>query len=390
MSMRRLKYAMIGGAKGSFIGPVHRMAIRLDDLADLEAGCFSRSEVDNYAAAAECGIDKSRTYDDWQSLIEGEKNRVDFISVCTPNDSHYAITKTALEAGLDVMCEKPLSLTLDEAVELEKIAASRNRVLGIPFTYSGFPMIKLARDLVRQGELGRIDKIVLEYQQGSFRKIDFTKPLDKRNTWKMSPEKSGPSCVVADIGVHGFHLIEYVTSMQVVSLLSDLSSFAPGNSLDDDASILMRLSSGSGTGVAKAAMVVSKIATGEENGTRLKIYGDKASLFWNQESPNYLSVKYPFEPERIYKRNAPYVKTLSASATCMSRIPAGHHEGFIEAFANIYLGFCQAVRVRRFGVDIPTSCESYDYPCAHEGVRTMRFVEAALRSNALGNIFVDL
>ena len=389
MQARRLKYAMIGGAKGSFIGPVHRMAVRLDDLADLEAGCFSRNADDNLAAARACAVAEDRAYPDWASLIEAEKYRIDFVAVCTPNDSHYAITKAALEAGLDVMCEKPLSMTLEEAEELKAIASARGRVLAIPFTYSGFPMVKLARDLVRRGELGEICKIVLEYQQGSFRKIDFTKPLDKRNTWKMDPARSGASCVVADIGVHGFHLIEYVSGLKVQSLLADLSSFAPGNTLDDDASILMRLAKVDGGAItAKASMVVSKVATGEENGVRLRVYGEKASLFWNQEAPNYLSVKYPFEAERIYKRNAPYVKELSEAAVRSSRIPAGHHEGFIEGFANIYSEFCAAVRARRFAPSEPV--REFDHPGAEEGERTMRFVEAALRSNRESCAYVSM
>ena len=339
---------MVGGGKGAFIGPVHRMAIRMDDLADLVDGCYSHD-------------------DDWRDLLRRVRGKADFVAVCTPNDSHYEIAKAALESGFDVMCEKPLSMTLAEAKELERIAKRRRRVLGIPFTYSGFPMVKLARDLVAKGELGKVDKVVLEYLQGSFRKIDFTKPLDKRNAWKMDPRRSGPSCVVADIGVHGFHLIEYVTGLETKSLIADLSSFAPGNRLDDDASMLLRLSGG-----AKAAFSVSKVATGEENGVRLRVYGDKASLFWNQESPNYLSVKSPFGPERIYKRKAPYMEAASAASVRASRTPAGHHEGFIEAFANIYDEFCAAVRDRR----------PHDFPGAHEGVRTMRFVEAALRSNA--------
>ncbi len=348
---KRLKYAMVGGGKGAFIGPVHRMAVRMDDLADLVDGCYSHA-------------------DDWRDLLRRVRGKADFVAVCTPNDSHYEIAKAALEAGFDVMCEKPLSMTLAEAKELERIAKRRRRVLGIPFTYSGFPMVKLARDLVAKGELGKVDKVVLEYLQGSFRKIDFSKPLDKRNAWKMDPRRSGPSCVVADIGVHGFHLIEYVTGLETKSLIADLSSFAPGNRLDDDASMLMRLSGG-----AKAAFSVSKVATGEENGVRLRVYGDKASLFWNQESPNYLSVKSPFGPERIYKRKAPYMEAASAASVRASRTPAGHHEGFIEAFANIYDEFCAAVRDRR----------PHDFPGAHEGVRTMRFVEAALRSNANRN-----
>lgn len=342
---------MVGGGRGSFIGPIHRMAIRMDDLADLVDGCYSHA-------------------DDWRAMLARCKGRADFISVCTPNDSHYAIAKAALEAGFDVMCEKPLSMSLKEAAELEQIARRRRRVLAIPFTYSGFPMVKLARDLVRSGELGRIDKVVLEYLQGSFRKIDFSKPLDKRNSWKMNPKKAGPSCVVADIGVHGFHLIEHVTGLEVKAVLADLSSFAPGNRLDDDASMLLRLSKG-----AKAVFAVSKVATGEENGVRLRVYGDKASLYWNQEENNYLSVKYPFAPERVYKRNAPYIPVLSAESAALSRIPAGHHEGFIEGFANIYREFCAAVRDRR----------AHDFPGAREGVRTMRFVEAALRSHANGS-----
>ena len=366
--MRRLKYAMIGGAEGSFIGPIHRMAIRMDDLADLVDGCYSHE-------------------DSWQDLLARVKGKVDFIAVCTPNDSHYAIAKAALEADLDVMCEKPLSITLEEAAELEALAASRGRVLAIPFTYSGFPMVKLARDLVAKGELGRIDKVVLEYLQGSFRKIDFSKPLDKRNAWKMDPARSGKSCVVADIGVHGFHLIEYVTGLAVTELLADLSTYAPGNRLDDDATILMKLGPTTSTSstsetspTPKATLSVSKVATGEENGVRLRVYGDKASLFWNQEAPNYLSVKSAFEPERIYKRKAPYMGEASEAATRSSRIPAGHHEGFIEAFANIYDEFCAAVRDR----------QAHDHPGAREGVRTMRFVEAALASHAQGNRWVAL
>ncbi len=348
---KRLGYAMVGGGKGSFIGPIHRMAIRMDDLADLVDGCYSHS-------------------DDWRAMLERCRGKADFISVCTPNDSHYEIAKAALELGFDVMCEKPLSMSLAQATDLQRIARRKRRVLGIPFTYSGFPMVKLARDLIIKGELGRIDKVVLEYLQGSFRKIDFSKPLDKRNAWKMNPKKAGPSCVVADIGVHGFHLIEHVTGLEVKEVLADLSSFAPGNRLDDDASMLLRLSKG-----AKASFVVSKVATGEENGVRLRVYGDKASLFWNQENNNYLSVKYPFAPERIYKRNAPYIAELSEGCKSLSRIPAGHHEGFIEAFANIYREFCAAVRDRK----------AHDFPGPREGVRTMRFVEAALRSNANKN-----
>lgn len=373
--MKRLKYAMVGGGKGSFIGPVHRAAIRLDDLADLEAGCFSRDEAANLEAGAALGVEKSRLYPDWKSLIEAEKGRIDFIAVCTPNSSHYAITKAALEAGINVMCEKPLSVTSEEAKELEALSRKKRKILAVPFTYSGYPMIKLARDLVAKGELGAICKVVVEYQQGSFRKIDFSKPLDKRNAWKMDPKQSGKSCVVADIGVHGAHLIEYITGLQIKSVAADLSTFAPGNKLDDDASIMMRLEKG-----AKAMMITSKIATGEENGLRVRVYGEKASISWSVEDANYLYVKYPFGPEKVFKRNAPYIGELSEVSVRCSRIPAGHHEGFIEAFANHYREFCGELN----------GGKNRDFPRGKDGYRTIRFVDAVLESNSSKSAWVKV
>ena len=363
MKAKRLKYAMVGGAKGSFIGPIHRMAVRMDDLGDLVAGCFSRDAKTNAGSGEKFGIEPDRVYADWKRLIAAEAGRIDFLVICTTNETHYAIAKAALEAGIDVFCEKPLSLTVKEAEALGRIAKRKCLVLGVPFTYTGYPMVKLARDLVRKGELGRIDKVNLEYVQGSFRKPD------RRNGWKMDPKVAGPSCVVADIGVHAFTLIEYVTGLEVKSLLADLTSFASGG-LDDDASILMRLS-----GSAKAALVTSKVATGEENGVRLRVYGEKASLFWDQEAPNYLTVKYPVKPEMTFKRKAPYVADLSPAANRASRFPAGHHEGFVEALANVYDEFVAAVVSRR----------ARDFPGAREGVRSMRFVAAVLKSAKSGN-----
>lgn len=359
----RLKYAMVGGAKGSFIGPIHRMAIRMDDLADLAAGCFSRNPKTNSASAAKFRLPPERLYSDWRSLVESERDKVDFLVICTTNESHFDIAKAALEAGIDVFCEKPLSLTAKEAEVLGRLASRKRLILGIPFTYTGYPMIKLARDLVKNGELGKIDKVVMEYVQGSFRNPD------RRNSWKMDPKVAGPSCVVADIGVHAFTMIEYVTGLEVKSLLSDLTSFASGG-LDDDASILMRLSGG-----AKASLVTSKIATGEENGVRMRIYGQRASLYWDQESPNYLSVKYPSKPEMVFKRKAAYIGEISSRSVASSRFPAGHHEGFVEALANIYDEFVSAVVSRK----------TADFPGAKSGIRSMKFVDAALKSAKNGS-----
>ena len=358
---------MVGGATRSFIGPIHRMAVRLDDLADLVAGCFSRDATANAASGEKFRLAPERVYADWQALVAAERGKIDFLVVATTNETHYAIARAALKAGINVFCEKPLSLTVKEATELGRLAEKHGCVLGIPFTYTGYPMVKLARDLVKRGELGKIDKVVMEYVQGSFRKPD------RRTSWKTDPKIAGPSCVVADIGVHAFTMIEYVTGLETKSLLADLSSYANATGLDDDASILMRLEGG-----VKAALVTSKVATGEENGVRLRVYGDKASLFWDQEAPNYLSVKYPTKPEMIYKRKAPYVGDLSARSVAASRFPAGHHEGFVEALANIYDEFVAAVVSRR----------KRDFPGAREGIRSMRFVEASLKSNAKGNRWV--
>ena len=360
---KRLKYAMVGGAKTSFIGPIHRMAIRMDDLADLVAGNFSRDARTNAANGAAFRLDPMRVYPDWQRLIAAEKGRIDFLVICTTNETHYVIAKAALEAGLDVFCEKPLSLTVREAETLGRLAARKGLVLGIPFTYTGYPMIKLARDLVKKGEIGPIDKIHLEYVQGSFRKPD------RRNGWKMDPKIAGPSCVVADIGVHAFTMLEYVSGLRVESLLADLSSYANGAGLDDDASILLRLEGG-----AKAALVTSKVATGEENGVRLRVYGAKGSIHWDQEAPNYLTVKYPMKPDQTFRRKAPYVEGLSPASVRASRFPAGHHEGFVEALGNIYDEFVASVLSRK----------ARDFPGAEAGVRSMRFVAAALKSSKAG------
>ena len=361
---------MVGGAKGSFIGPIHRMALRMDDLADLVAGCFSRDARTNAASGEKLRLDPARVYGDWRKLVAAEAGRIDFLVICTTNETHYAIAKAALEEGLDVFCEKPLSLTVKEAEELGRLAQRKRLVLGIPFTYTGYPMVKLARDLVKGGELGKVDKVVMEYVQGSFRKIDFSKPLDRHNAWKMNPKISGPSCVVADIGVHAFTMIEYVTGLEVRSVLADLSSFAPGNRLDDDASVLLRLGGG-----AKGSLVTSKVATGEENAVRLRVYGDRASLHWDQASPNCLTVKYPRKPEMTFRRNAPYVPEVSEASRRASRFPAGHHEGFVEALGSIYDEFVASVLTRK----------ARDFPGARAGVRSMRFVEAVLKSAKTGN-----
>jgi predicted dehydrogenase len=377
MENGRLRYAMIGGGPGAFIGRIHRMALAMNGTSELVAAVFTRNHEANVGMGSELGV--ARIYDSWQELIARESERVDrpdFISICVPNNLHFDIARTALRAGFSVMCEKPMTLRVEEAEELERLVAETRLKFGLMHSYTGAPMLKLAHDLVAKGHIGKVCKVVVEYQQGSFRKIDFTKPLDKRNSWKMDPSCAGASCCMGDIGVHAFNLIEYVTGLQTASVLADVSSFAPGNPLDDDGTVLLRFRGG-----AKGVIVASKIATGEENGLRMKIYGEKRSLVWEQERPDRLRELAQLEPERVWKRGNAYISALSPEAARSARVPAGHPEGFIEAIASHYVSFCAAVA----GVSDP----GY-YPSVTEGVRGVRFVDSTVRSSAAGAVWCDL
>ena len=385
--MKTLKMGMVGGGVGAFVGKVHRMGARMLGGIEVAAGCFNRDKRQNDETCDRLGVAPSRRYSSFEAMIEGEKalppeERVDFISICTPNYLHYEEVKLALEAGFHVMDEKPMTMTVDEALEIERLVKKTKRVFGLMHTYTGYPMVKLARDIARSGELGKIDKVVIEYPQGSFRKMDFTIPLDKRNKWKMNPKTAGDSCCMGDIGVHAANMLEYVTGLEIREVLSDLHSFTPGiGKLDDDGDCLLRLSKG-----ARGVLVASKIATGEENGFRFHVYGSKKGLYWHQENPNVLHVAGQREPEQLWKRGNPYVAAVSPAAARASNIPAGHPEGYAAGFANIYRNFADAIRARDEGRK-PTDLE-LDFPGVREGVRGMRFISAVVKSSRSGNVWV--
>ena len=380
--------AMVGGGIGAFIGKIHREAVRMDGGVDVVAGMFNRDAAQNAQIGEAIGVASDRLYSSWEALVAGEAAlpanvRADFIAICTPNHLHYPIAKAALEAGFHVMCEKPMTLTLAEAEDLEKIVKRTGRVFGLMHTYTGYPMVKLAHDLVARGDLGRICKVVIEYEQGSFRKMDFSQPLDKRNKWKMDPACSGKSCCMSDIGVHAANLAEYVSGLKIESLLADLSSFVAPKGLDDDGNVLLRFEGG-----AKGVLTASKVATGEENGLRLRVYGEKKGLVWKQENPNILRVRAQREPEQTWKRANPYVKEVSESSARASRPPAGHPEGYIEGFANHYMNFCDTIRAVDAG-ETPTAA-MLDFPCVHDGVRGLRFIEAVVASNDAGGAWTKV
>ena len=386
--MKKLKMAMVGGGIGAFIGKVHREAVRMDGGVEVVAGMFNRDAAQNAEMGERIGIAPDRLYASWQEVIAGEAarpagERADFIAICTPNHLHYEIAKAALEAGFHVMCEKPMTLTVDEANEIAALVKKTGRVFGLMHTYTGYPMVKLARDLVKRGDLGKICKVTVEYCQGSFRKMDFSVPLDKRNKWKMDPKCSGKSCCMGDIGIHAANLVEFVTGLDIEQVLADLSSFVAPKGLDDDGNVLLHLSGG-----ARGVLTASKIATGEENGLRLRVYGEKKGLIWQQEDPNVLQVRAQREPAQTWKRANPYVGEVSEASLRASRPPAGHPEGYIEGFANHYLNFCDAIRAVDAG-KTPTPVQ-LDFPNERDGVRGLRFIDAVVASSQAGGVWMNV
>lgn len=385
--MDKLKMAMVGGGTGAFIGKVHRAAVQLAGGVELVAGAFSSQPARSREDGARLGLDSGRAYASWREMLEGESarpvgERVDFVSVCTPPDSHFEIARACLAAGFHVMCEKPLTRTVAEAKELFDCARRSKRVFGIMHPYVGYPLVKLARDLVARGDLGRVAKVVVVYPQGSFRRIDWTKPLSPRQQWQRDPSRQGISGCMADIGVHAANLVEYVTGLKIRKLLSDMSRFTRGP-LDDDGAAFLRLEKG-----ARGVLLASKVATGEANPLRIHVYGEKKSLFWRQDEPDVLTVSSPFAPAETWSRGSTYVAAASAAAARATRLPAGHPEGFIEAFANTYRNFCDAILAKRERRK-PTDLE-LDFPGIDEGVRGMRFVEAMVASARRGNVWVSV
>ena len=373
---------MVGGGVGAFIGKVHRAAARFNGDVDFVAGAFSSDPDRSRAQGVQLGLDPARAYGTWQEMLAGETARpadarVDFVSICTPPDSHCEIAKACLEAGFHVMCEKPLARNAAEAEELAACVARTRRVFGLMHPYVGYPIVKLARDLVACGELGPVAKVVVQYPQGSFRRIDWTKPLTRRQTWQRDPRVHGVSGCMSDIGVHAANLLEYVSGLKIRAVLSDLARFTHGP-LDDDGVALLRLEKG-----ARGVLLASKIATGEDNGLRIRVYGEKKALAWRQDEPEILTVTSPFAPAETWRRGAAYTAAASAAAARATHLPSAHPEGLYEAFANNYRNFCDTIRARREHRR-PTELE-LDFPNVQAGVRGMRFVEAMVASARDGN-----
>lgn len=366
MKKRLIRMGMVGGGPGAFIGAVHRMAARLDDGIRLTAGVFGRDPEKSRAFAEELYLAPERAYPDYQTMIEKElalpeEERIDFVAVCTPNLYHYSICKAFLSAGFHVLCEKPIAMSSAEAQDLKETMKKTGKLFCLMHNYTGFPMVQQAKQLIADGVLGTVRKVNVEYSLGWLAAPN----AGKQAAWRVDPKQAGISGCMADIGTHAQHLIEFVTGMHITGVSADLATFVEGRALDDDGSVLLRFDKPEARGVIFA----SEVATGEENNFILKIYGDKAAIEWREQTPEDLIIRSNDAPIQILRRGWP--GTGSAAAAC-SRLPAGHPEGFIEAFANIYQAFADAIRT-----GIPG-----DYPSVDDGISEMRFLEAIVRNSA--------
>ena len=385
--MRILKMGQVGGGIGAFIGEVHRKAARMDGGIVLTAGAFDVVPEKSLQQGKLLGVDPKRVYSTYQEMIAGElalpqEERVDFVAVCTPNHTHFPIAKACLEAGFNVMCEKPMTLTVEEAEELAALVKASGKVFGLMHNYTAYPMVKLAKDMIKQGDLGKLRKIVVQYPQGWLWQL-LEKTGNMQASWRTDPKTSGAAGSMGDIGTHAANLAEYITGLKITKVLSDLTAFVKGRKLDDDGNVLLRFEKG-----AKGVLHASQISVGEENNIAVWIYGEKKALWWRQENPNELHVLCQTAPEEVWKRGNGYVAEKSKAAARCTRIPSGHPEGFLEAFANNYCNFADTIRAK---MDKRRATpEELDFPGVTDGVRGMKFINAVVSSSKKGNVWTAI
>ncbi|MEK0445702.1 MAG: hypothetical protein RLZZ399_1023 [Verrucomicrobiota bacterium] len=372
---RKIRYGMVGGGRGAFIGAVHRIAANIDGQIELVCGAFSSDPEKSRASGADLFLSPSRCYGSFEEMILSEKalpahQRMDFISIVTPNHMHFAPAKLALENGFHVLSDKPATFNLAEAKELSALVQKTGLLYGLTHNYTGYPLVKHARELVHQGALGKIRKIVVEYPQG-WLATRLEESGQKQAAWRTDPARSGAAGCVGDIGTHAENLAEYITGLQIQELAADLSTFVEGRLLDDDANILLRFQNG-----AKGILHCSQISVGEENGLNIRIYGEKGGLEWHQKEPNTLLLKWLDKPTEVLRTGNGY---LGAAAAANTRTPPSHPEGYLEAFANIYRNFAGHIRATLTG-STPSEIV-LDYPKIQDGIRGMAFIEAVVASS---------
>jgi predicted dehydrogenase len=366
---------MVGGGRGAFIGAVHRMAAALDGQIELVCGAFSSDPEKSKASGEDLFLPANRVYGSYAEMIEAEKKlpeaeRMDFISIVTPNHVHFGPAKMALENGFHVVCDKPLSFNMEEALELERLVKETGLIFALTHNYTGYPMVKHAKAMVKNGELGKIRKVVVEYPQG-WLATRVEESGQKQADWRTDPKRSGIAGAMGDIGTHAENLAEYITGLKIKEICADLTAFVEGRRLDDDGNVLLRFDNG-----AKGVLHASQISVGEENALNIRVYGEKGGLEWHQMEPNTLIAKWLDRPTQLLRTG---VGELSPSSAAHTRIPAGHPEGYLEAFASIYRNFAFCVQARLAGKD-PDPLYT-DFPSVSDGVRGMRFIERVVASS---------
>ncbi len=371
MQNRKLRMGMVGGGEGAFIGNVHRMAANLDGQIELVCGAFSSDPEKSKRSGRALFLETDRCYSTYQEMFTKEQaldenERMDFVSIVTPNHLHFDIAKMALEHGFHVICDKPATFTLAEAQILKTIIANNECLYGLTHTYTGYPMVKHARHLVEQGKLGKIVKVVAQYSQGWLAASADTN--NKQALWRLDPTQAGVSCCMGDIGVHAANLMEYVSGQYITDICADLNAMVEGRALDDDGTVLTKFNDG-----AKGILTASQISVGNENGLAISVYGENAGLSWRQEEPNTLWVKYNDKPAEMVRTA---VGDLSEECMLATRTPAGHPEGYLEAFANLYSRFAQQIRT------YPNELENLEsIPGIDEAIRGMAFIENAVNAS---------
>lgn len=365
---------MIGGGKNAFIGAVHRIAANIDGLIELHCGAFSSNPEVSLESGKELGLPEEKCYQSFVQMIETEAKlpldeRMDFVSIVTPNHAHFAPAMLALENGFHVVLDKPMTLTLAEAKLLEEKVKETGLFLCLTHTYAGYPMVKQARHMVAENHLGAIRKIMVEYPQG-WLSTDFENAGNKQAAWRTDPSKSGISGCMGDIGTHAAHLAEYISGLKITQICADIHTVVTNRRLDDDGNVLLKFDNG-----ANGILVASQIAAGEENSLKIKIYGEKGGLEWHQMEPNTLIVKWLDAPAQIYRTGNGY---LSPIAAFNSRTPSGHPEGYLEAFANLYKNFALTLLSKLDGNEPETNM--LDFPTVQDGVRGMAFIENVIAS----------
>ena len=372
---RKIRMGMVGGGKDAFIGSVHRMAAALDGQIDLVCGAFSSHPEKSKESGKALMLPDERVYGSFEEMINKEKElpedvRMDFVSIVTPNVMHFPPAKMALENGFHVVSDKPATFNLQEAKELLDLVEKTGLIYALTHNYTGYPMVKEARHLVRSGKLGKIRKVVVEYPQGWL--ATTLENSNKQASWRADPKKAGISNCMGDIGTHAENLAEYITGLQITELCADLGPIVEGRDLDDDGNVLLRFDNG-----AKGVLHASQISVGEENRLNIRVYGEKGGLEWHQMEPNTLLVKWPDRPVEIYRTGLDH-EYLSDLAQKHTRIPAGHPEGYVEAFANLYRNFAYTLQAR---LDGKTPDPDMDFPTIKDGVRGMAFIENVVASN---------